>query len=113
MKCQATLFLNVHISPMWTFFGFAGTRPCPLTYNKTCLEQAGQSTVGERSYHFETKDRDKGNERNIGPETYKHSHTAQLDGGLFQSMGTSTRPAGDQGSVSQQGGELSYIPEWV
>lgn len=37
--------------------------------------------MGERSYHFETKDRDKGNERNIGPYTCKHSHTAQLDGG--------------------------------
>lgn len=64
--------------------------------------------MGERSYHFETKDRDKGNERNIGPHTYKHSHTAQWDDGLSRSTGTSTRPGGDQGSVPQQGGELVY-----
>lgn len=48
--------MRVHIPPMWTVFRFAGTRPCPLTYNKTCLEEAGQSTEGGRSYHLETKD---------------------------------------------------------
>lgn len=57
-------------------FNFVGTRPCPLTYKRTCPEQVGQSTEGERSYHFETKDRGKGGESNIGPNTHKHLHTA-------------------------------------
>lgn len=69
-KRQAPLF-HVHIFPSG-LFNFVGTRPCPLTYKRTCPEQVGQSTERERSYHFETKDRGKGGESDIGPNTHKH-----------------------------------------
>lgn len=67
-------------------FNLVGTRPCPLTYNRTCPEQAGQSTEGERSYHFETKDRGKGDESNIGPKTQTHTYSP-WDGDLFKPHG--------------------------
>lgn len=52
-KMPGPFFLHVHNSPSGPY-NYAGTRPCPLTYKRTCPEQAGRSTEGERSYHFET-----------------------------------------------------------
>lgn len=70
-KNARPLLFHVHIFPSG-LFNFVGTRPCPLTYNRTCPEQVGQSTERGRSYHFETKDRGKGGESDIGPNTHKH-----------------------------------------
>lgn len=64
-------------------FNLVGTRPLPLTYNRTCPEQVGQSIEGERSYHFETEDRGKGDESNTDPNTQTHTNKPR-DGGSGQ-----------------------------